>query len=249
MSPKHLKSPIARGKWLLGGLAGVVILTGVAYLFGTVIRVPLREKIVALTYDDGPNPPYTNEIVEYLHAQSVPATFFVVGRAVARWPDVVRQELQSGDVIGNHTWDHTHLVEKSNAQIAAELAQTDAMIQQKTGVRTRLFRPPYGSLDVRVIAVVRHLGYDIIMWSIPLSKDWENPPPSVIRDRVIPYVKDGDIITLHDGDEGHLGNRSSSVAATKLIVERLKEMQFRFVTIPELLALRPNAHPTPFERE
>lgn len=93
-------------------------------MFGhTVTRVPLQQKIVALTFDDGPNPPYTNEIVAYLHSQHVVATFFVVGRAVEAHPNTVREEVKDGNALGNHTWDHAHLVLERSAHIALEISR------------------------------------------------------------------------------------------------------------------------------
>ena len=203
----------------------------------TVTGVKIHQKVVALTFDDGPNPPYTDEIVEYLHAEHVPATFFVVGRAVVQYPDTVRKEVEDGNALGNHSWDHAHLVLERSAHVARELAMTDAAIQRATGVRTRLFRPPFGARDYEVINVARRMGYTIVMWSVPLPRDWEDPPPSVIRDRVVRNIKDGDIIVLHDGNRGKSGNRQPTVEATKLIVQSLRAQGFRFVTVPELLHL------------
>ena len=203
----------------------------------TVTQVPVKQKVVALTFDDGPNPPYTDEIVDYLYAQHVPATFFVVGRAVAQHPATVRKEVDDGDAVGNHSWDHAHLVLERRAHIAREISMTDAAILHATGVKTRLFRPPFGARDYAVISVARHMGYQVIMWSVPLPKDWQSPPPAVIRDRVMPFVRDGSIIVLHDGNRGMPGDRSHTVAATKLIVQALRAQGYRFVTVPELLEL------------
>lgn len=203
----------------------------------TVTSVPLHQKVVALTFDDGPNPPYTNQIVEYLHTHHVVATFFVVGDAVERYPDVVRQEVRYGDALGNHTWDHAHLVLESSAHIAREIRRTDAIIQSTTGVHTLLFRPPFGARDYAVLNVAHQLGYTVVMWSVPLPRDWRQPPPQVIRDRVLRYVKDGSIIVLHDGNRGWGGNRANTVEATKLIVEELQRQGYGFVTVPELLRL------------
>jgi peptidoglycan/xylan/chitin deacetylase (PgdA/CDA1 family) len=218
----------------------------------TITSEPLHEKVVALTFDDGPNPPYTNEIVEYLHSQGVDATFFVVGIAVAAHPDVVQLEKRDGDVLGNHTWDHAHLVLLSRAHIARELTMTQDAIRRAAGVTTKLFRPPFGARDFSVISVAHQLGYQVIMWSVPLPADWQRPPPQVIADRVLKYVKDGSIIVLHDGNRGLPANRSNTVEATKLIVTALRSQGFRFVTVPVLMRLgyaAINAAPGPTEYE
>jgi peptidoglycan/xylan/chitin deacetylase (PgdA/CDA1 family) len=203
----------------------------------TVTQVPLQQKVVALTFDDGPNPPFTNEIVEYLHGVHVAATFFVVGKAVQAHPDVVRMEVRDGDAIGNHTWDHAHLVLLSKAHVERELDDAETAIQRATGVHSTLFRPPFGARDFLVLRIARDRGYRVIMWSVPLPSDWTNPPPAVIAQRVLKNVKNGSIIVLHDGNKGGYGNRASTVAATKLIVQALLAQGFRFVTVPELMRL------------
>ncbi len=217
-------------------------------LFGkTLVRGPQDERVVALTYDDGPNPPYTNEILDVLQAEHVHATFFVVGRAVQAYPEVVRREAAAGNAIGNHTWSHGHLVLYGEAGLRQTLQRTDAAIFVATGRHTHLMRPPFGGRDWLVLGEVRRLGYTPVMWSVPLARDWEYPSSGTIADRVLKYVDDGSIIDLHDGNEGilcarmHLAarlcDRSADVGATRLIVDTLKREGYRFVTIPQLLRL------------
>ena len=203
----------------------------------TVTSEPLKHKVVALTYDDGPNPPYTDEIVEYLHTEQVPATFFVVGIAVAAHPESVRREVRYGNALGNHTWDHAHLVLLSRAHVQRELTSTEDEIRRVTGVKTTMFRPPFGARDFTIIKVAHQLGYQVIMWSVPLPADWARPPPDVIASRVLKYVKDGSIIVLHDGNRGKSADRKNTVEATKIIVSALKKEGYKFVTVPELMKL------------
>ncbi len=214
-------------------------------LFGsTVVSGPPTRHVVALTFDDGPNPPYTNELLHVLESEHVHATFFVVGRDAAAFPQILAREARDGDAIGNHTWNHAHLVVMSPGAIASSLARTDDAIERATGERSHLMRPPYGKRDWLVLAVARRLGYTPVMWSVPLADDWENPPPQVIAARILPRVRNGAIIVLHDGDEGALCardrvrgcSRANSVAAARLIIDALKRRGYGFVTIPELLA-------------
>ena len=218
-------------------------------LFGqTLVSGPKDRRIVALTYDDGPNPPYTDEVLAVLRAERVHATFFVVGRAVAAYPRVVRQERIDGNAIGNHTWSHEHLVLDDAKSLRTTLERTDRAIYAAAGVHPRIMRPPFGGRDWLVIGEARALGYTPVMWSVPLPKDWEYPPARVIASRVLRYATDGAIIDLHDGNEGilcgkrHLSprvcDRSADVEATRLIVEALKQRGYRFVTIPELLDMK-----------
>lgn len=221
-------------------------------IFGkTLVSGPKNERVVALTYDDGPNPPYTDQIIAVLRAEHVRATFFVVGRAVAAYPRVVRREVESGDAIGNHTWSHGHLLLYDGSGLRRTLERTDAAIFAAAGVHTRIMRPPFGARDWLVLDEVRKLGYTPVMWSVPLPNDWEYPPARIIAARVLRYAGDGAIIDLHDGNQGivcaarhssaRLCDRSADVEATRLIVEALKRQGYRFVTIPELLHLQAHA--------
>lgn len=240
------------------GLVALAVLAGVAIaayevvespanqLFGkTLVSGPKDERVVALTYDDGPNPPYTDQILRVLRAEHVRATFFVVGRAVAAYPRVVRREVEDGDAIGNHTWNHGHLVLYDTSGLRRTLQRTDQAIFAAAGIHSRIMRPPFGARDWLVLAEVRKLGYTPVMWSVPLANDWEYPPARVIAARVLRYAADGAIIDLHDGNQGivcarmHVSvrvcDRSADVGATRLIVEVLKRRGYRFVTIPQLL--------------
>ncbi len=218
-------------------------------LFGkTLVSGPSNRRIVALTYDDGPNPPYTNRILDVLEREGVHVTFFVVGRAVQAYPAVVRREVRDGDAIGNHTWNHAHLIVMNAAQVRESLKRTDDAIYAATGTHTHIMRPPFGARDWLVLAQVRKLGYTPVMWSVPLAKDWERPPAAVIARRILSKVHDGSIIVLHDGNRGRLCaqrhlpakvcDRSHDIEATQLIVDALKREGYRFVTVPQLLAIK-----------
>lgn len=218
-------------------------------MFGkTVVSGPANERVVALTYDDGPNPPYTNRILDVLDSEHVHATFFVVGQAVAAYPGVLQREVHDGDAVGNHTWSHEHLIVMDPAQVRDSLLRTDAAIYNAASIHTRIMRPPFGARDWIVLDQARRMGYTPVMWSVPLAHDWDNPPPQEIANRIVTYVHDGSIIVLHDGNRGqlcakqHLSpricDRSSDIEATRLIVEKLKREGYRFITVPELIALR-----------
>lgn len=226
-------------------------------MFGsTVVSGPANQRVVALTYDDGPNPPYTGKILDVLAQEHVHATFFVVGRAVNAYPQTVQRELREGHAIGNHSFGHDHLIVMTSAQLRDNLRRTDAAIYAATGTHTHLMRPPYGSRDWLVLNVTRRLGYTPVMWSVPLANDWDYPPAKVIAARIVPRVRDGSIVVLHDGNRGmlcskahvnpHVCDRSSDIAATRLIIDELRSKGYRFVTIPQLLALRHSMHtPSP----
>jgi len=246
-------------------LAVVAVAVFVAYemmeapanqVFGkTIVAGPSDEKVVALTFDDGPNPPYTDRILDVLAKERVHATFFLVGRAVAAYPGVVRREARAGNALGNHSWEHEHLIVLTRTQVRASLQKTEDAIYKATGTRTRIMRPPFGARDWMVLEVAHKMGYTPVMWSVPLVGDWENPPAAVIAQRVLANVRDGSIVVLHDGNRGllcaaqRLGarvcDRSSDIDATRIIVETLKADGYRFVTVPQLMALRAMHTPAP----
>jgi peptidoglycan/xylan/chitin deacetylase (PgdA/CDA1 family) len=216
-------------------------------LFGkTLVAGAPTEREVALTFDDGPNPPYTDRILDVLRAERVRATFFVVGRAAAAYPATLRRIAREGNALGNHTWDHSHMTLESPPGMRSELQRTDAAIARITGIHTHLMRPPFGARDFAVIGEAQKLGYRVVMWSVPLPKDWEQPGDATIAKRVVDNVADGSIIVLHDGNEGilcardhrpaHDCDRNQDVAATREIVDSLRARGFRFVTIPQLIA-------------
>jgi len=172
-------------------------------LFGkTLVRGAPTDREVALTFDDGPNPPYTDRILDVLRAEHVRATFFVVGRAVAAYPATTRRIVREGHAIGNHTWDHGHMIVETEASMRRELERTSAAIRRATGVTTDLMRPPFGARDFAVIAEAHKLGYRVVMWSVPLPDDWDQPGVGAIAARVVANVQDGSIIVLHDGNRG-----------------------------------------------
>jgi peptidoglycan/xylan/chitin deacetylase (PgdA/CDA1 family) len=223
-------------------------------LFGqTLVSGPTNVHEVALTFDDGPNPPYTNEILAVLEREHVRATFFVVGRAAAAYPQILRREARDGDAIGNHTWNHSHLIVLGTAEIDRSLNRTNVAIERATGTHASIMRPPFGARDWLVLSEARRLGYTPVMWSVPLARDWNDPPPQVIARRILRYTRNGSIIVLHDGNRGLLCareglslaacNRSETVAATRLIIAALKRRGYRFVTIPQI-ALAPPCRKT-----
>jgi peptidoglycan-N-acetylglucosamine deacetylase len=197
---------------------------------------------VALTFDDGPNPPYTGQVLAILQRYGLHATFFCVGSQVAAYPDLARQEIADGHTIGNHTWSHPFLTSLSDAQIKSELTTTGDIIEEATGIRPIYFRPPYGAFNARVLTQANQLGLTTFIWSDD-SLDWAGGSPTNITHLVLSTVTDGAIILMHDGG----GNRSRTVAALPNVIDGLLARHFRIVTLDQLIidnALK--VAPTPF---
>ena len=250
-------------RWTMRALAAGALLALAAFegykliespgnqLFGkTLVSGPKNERVVALTYDDGPNPPYTTRFSTCCapSTSARPSSWSAAPCTPTRRS--ARREVDDGNAIGNHTWNHGHLLLYDGTGLRKTLERTDAEIYAATGVHTRIMRPPFGARDWLVLGEVRKLGYTPVMWSVPLANDWEYPPARVIASRVLRYVGDGSIIALHDGNQGivcrgshvpvRVCDRSADVEATRLIVERLKREGYKFVTIPELLQRTPS---------
>jgi polysaccharide deacetylase family sporulation protein PdaB len=196
----------------------------------------LAEKKIALTFDDGPNDPYTSEVLKVLKDNHVRATFFLVGKNVEANPQAAREIVAAGHAIGNHSYDHRNLVTRTNAQVRDEILKAEKAIEEATGQKTALFRPPYGDKDAFTLRQTRQLGYVMIEWSVS-AEDWRRPGPRRIVANVVKDVRNGSIILMHDGDKIRRGDRSQTVAALPQIIAQLRQEGYEFVTIPELLKL------------
>jgi polysaccharide deacetylase family sporulation protein PdaB len=194
---------------------------------------------IALTFDDGPNEPYTAEILKILKENQVRATFFLVGKNVEADPQTARDILAAGHAIGNHSYDHRNLVTRTNAQVRQEILKTEKAIRDATGEKTTLFRPPYGEKDSLTVRQTHALGYVMIEWSVS-AEDWRRPGLEHIVSNVVKSVRNGSIILMHDGDKIRRGDRSQTVAALPLIIAELRGAGYEFVTVPELLKLDQN---------
>lgn len=192
-------------------------------------------KQLALTYDDGPNDPHTLRLLEVLAKNDVSATFFLVGRYVRHRPDIVRDIVQAGHVIGNHTFTHPLLTLKSAAEIRQELSDCGSALRDAVGQHSNLFRPPFGGRRPAVLRIARELGLKPIMWNVT-GHDWTAPPAAEIEKKVSRQIRGGDVILLHDGGHIEIGaDRSQTVLATDHLISRYKSEGYEFVTIPQML--------------
>ncbi len=190
---------------------------------------------VALTFDDGPNEPYTGRILDILEARHVKATFFLVGENVLRFPGAVRREAALGMELGNHTMHHPNLVGRSGPAIFREIEQAQETILQTSGVEPVWFRPPHGFRDPRLFRQTGRLDLAVAEWSV-MPRDWTSPGMPAIVQRVLNAVKPGDIILLHDGVNAVGGDRHETVEALPYILDGLEARGLKPVTLSELAA-------------
>lgn len=191
-------------------------------------------KPIALTFDDGPWPKMTSEVLDTLKQQNVKATFFVVGKQVQRYPQLVKQAVAEGHAIGNHTWNHQYH-HYDSAAASREIDNTASLVYKLTGVKTSLFRPPAGILNNGLVNYAHGEKYATIMWSVD-SRDW-SPRHAASQqawiNNLLKDAKPGGIILLHDGG----GDRSRTVRALPQLITALKKRGYQFVTVPQLLEM------------
>ena len=220
----------------LGALVAGALVHGAFYpnspVFGSVIStVPSDEPLVALTFDDGPNPDATPPILDALAARGVKASFFILGRHAERWPDLVRRIAAEGHAVCNHGYFHQKLHLKSPNYVRHDLQLGTRAIVDACGVRPAFFRAPHGFRSPWVTAIARSLGQRTVGWSRGV---WDSSLPGVdvIVERTVRAARPGAILLLHDGD-GYdpSGNRMQTARAVPVIVDRIREAGFRFVTV------------------
>jgi peptidoglycan/xylan/chitin deacetylase (PgdA/CDA1 family) len=201
----------------------------------TFTGLPRGTKQIAFTYDDGPNDPHTMRLLEILAKHNVCATFFLIGRYVQQRPDIVREIVKGGHIIGNHTFTHPLLTFKSVAEVRKELTDCRSAIQDAVGEHSSLFRPPFGGRRPAVLRIARELGLEPVMWNVT-GYDWDAPPAAVIEKKVSSQIRGGDVILLHDGGHKQMGaDRSQTVLATDHLITRYKSEGYGFVTIQHML--------------
>lgn len=181
-------------------------------------------KRVALTFDDGPHPSYTKQLLDGLAQRQIHATFFVIGRNIPGNEELIARMEQEGHLIGNHTYDHVKISDLSGEDACEQVEKTSALVREITGHDTEFIRPPFGEWNDEMECSFQMIP---VMWSVdPL--DWTTKNTEMIKERVLNEVEDGDIILMHDYYQ-------SSVDAALSVIDSLVERGYEFVTVEELI--------------
>ncbi|MHB1135455.1 MAG: polysaccharide deacetylase family protein [Coriobacteriia bacterium] len=221
----------------IGAVSGDVLATEVLMppQAGLARLVPAAgSPLVALTFDDGPWPGQTEAILAILAERNVPATFFMLGSLVDRMPDVARAVVDAGHVVGNHTYRHTRLDATTPVTAEWEIRSTNWAIVRTTGARPRWLRAPGGRLGGSAEQYIADAGMLSALWTVD-PQDWRKGQTSEeIAGSVVASVRPGGIVVLHDGG----GDRSATIAALPVIIDRLRDAGYEFVTLDELTSVR-----------
>jgi peptidoglycan/xylan/chitin deacetylase (PgdA/CDA1 family) len=217
------------------------LLNPASRMWGPVISRGARanDARVALTFDDGPLPGSTDVILDTLAAMNVRATFFVIGMHVQRWPELVRRMHDEGHVVGNHTFDHSHMgLFGRDRYWRDEIRRTDDAIERVIGRRPALFRPPMGYKHWHVMNMASDTGHGVVTWS-RRAADVKPTEPSAILARLVQPSRGGDILVLHDGNDPSLKpyDRAGTRDAVRPLVEGLRRRGLEPARLDELLAI------------
>jgi peptidoglycan-N-acetylglucosamine deacetylase len=205
--------------------------------FGTFpYRGRTRDKVVALTFDDGPNEPYTSQIADFLAERGIRATFFQVGRAVLRSPEVTRRLVADRHTIGCHGFTHEFTNYLGRRTLAEDVRKGQAALAT-VGLRTALYRPPWLLRTPDLAPVLREHGLTAVSGEFCHALEVFQPRPELIAERVLAKARPGSIVIFHDGFDGRGGNRASTVAAVRIVVGRLESAGYRFATVDEMLGV------------
>ncbi|MFV0604376.1 MAG: polysaccharide deacetylase family protein [Niabella sp.] len=223
----------------LGLLYTAVLFYGSFYIYSnffikTHCGVKTNEKIIVLSFDDGPSTEYTQKILQILQEQQVPATFFLIGKNIQASPELVHEIVSNGHLIGNHSYEHSNWFDlQSSKNMIAELQQTHNLVHQLTGKHLKWFRPPYGVTNPNVKKAVAALNYQTIGWNVR-SLDTMIKEPAKLLDRLKGMIKPGAIVLLHDTQE----------ITTHILpdfLQYIKEQGYVIVPLDKLLHLQPYA--------
>jgi peptidoglycan/xylan/chitin deacetylase (PgdA/CDA1 family) len=183
--------------------------------------------VIHFTFDDGPHPVYTSQILDVLADHDATAVFFPVGRQVAAGASSLQRAVAEGHRIGNHTWAHDRLAGASADRFDRVVGRTQVAVADATGMVPRCLRPPGGEIDGRTERLAQDSGLRLTMWTVD-PQDWDEPGTSAIVERVLARAGDGDIVLLHDGG----GTQSQTVTALDRILDDLSDRGFRFTAVP-----------------
>jgi peptidoglycan/xylan/chitin deacetylase (PgdA/CDA1 family) len=202
-------------------------------------RARTEQRVAALTFDDGPDPRFTEPLLDVLEREQVRATFFVCGAQAERHPDLVRRQADAGHEVGNHTWGHTDLAMLDHQAARRELTRTTEVVTALTGSTPSVLRPPWGRISGTAMQVAAEMSMDVMVWDVRLLDKERDEAGNV--EHVLEHLAPGMVLLGHDAGAA---TRAVGLAAMPEVIRRVKERGFRFVTASEMLALDETVAPS-----
>lgn len=198
--------------------------------FGALLyRVNTPEKVVALTFDDGPSPENTEDVLKILRENSVKATFFLVGKNIERFPELARKVVSEGHQAANHSYSHRRMLLQSTAFCRDEIEKTDSLIRDVGYTEEIVFRPPFGKKLFSLPLALRELNKLSVTWDVE-PEDTETQDATLLQKRVLDHAKPGSIILFHDGN----ARKEGTLAALPVIIRELRSQGYGFLTVNDL---------------
>ncbi|MGZ9584206.1 polysaccharide deacetylase family protein [Paenibacillus marinisediminis] len=191
-------------------------------------------KKVALTFDDVPDRTVTPVILDILKEHGIQATFFIEGHRAKANPDMIKRMVAEGHIIGNHSYDHPLLTKTTMSSFVKQIQNTETIISNITGYKPRFFRPPFGEITEEQLQWAGDHGYIVVNWDVD-SNDWRGIPSSRVEQNIMSQVSSGSIILQHAGGGGKPGYLQNTVQALPKVIRQLREQNYQFVTLPDLL--------------
>ena len=190
-----------------------------------------KEKKIALTFDDGPHPRCTKQILDILAEYGVTATFFIIGVNAENYPESLKMIMDSGCEIGNHTYSHIRIDKMCETELEEEIRRCEDVLYEMTGQRPNVFRPPEGRVPKALLPISEKLGYDVVLWSID-TLDWTHNSSDNIYTVIRDNLSGGDIILMHD----YVSGSNTACGALRRLIPELLSEGYKFVTVSELIS-------------
>lgn len=189
----------------------------------------VKEKLIALTFDDGPHPTFTGKILDLLKWYNAKATFFIIGEQADKFPEIIIREIKDGHEIGNHMYHHDEVCRMLPNDLKRDLRRSDQALHTIIGKRVALYRPTSGYYDDKIIEIAQSMNYKVILWSLD-SRDWTGQSGWIIARNILKGVKPGSIILFHDFG----GNRNNTTKTLEILLPELTNKGYQFVTVSTL---------------
>jgi len=197
-------------------------------------NVVLSNKTIALTFDDGPDPVYTDLILDILKEKDVKATFFLIGKKMQQYPEITERIFDEGHCLGNHTFEHFNLEKQQFHSIFISIFKTEQILENVCGKSLRIMRPPWGKVTPEEKDKLKKGGFKVVLWDVNSKDFMPNITVNEIINNVMTGAGDKKIVLFHDSDYLCKASRANTIAALPQIIDLLKQLGYRFVTINEM---------------